>query len=180
MTTLGKSSSSVVGVFDKDREVERLKKLSLMAFMQENKTGKVLSGEFSHLVPLSDMLDIIGVVLDQQSVPEYLNMKDRWALQVRAATEVATTITKAIADVNSHIQIKTAESKRAAKRKSENDEKVAMKKAREEATAAAAEIKQQKHSETTKVKHIFAVDFGAFLDAVPNFGRIEGDGPPAS
>lgn len=173
-----KSSASVVGIYDRSREVERLKKLPLLAFMQENRRGKVLSGDFGHFITCAEMHSIVDKVLDQQTAAEYLKMKGSWMLQVRAATEVATSITKAIADVKSHISIKTAESKRAAKRKTENDEKAAMKKARDEATAAAAAIKKQKHSEQTKVKPIFSFDFRLLFAQVPKFDHVEGDGPP--
>lgn len=131
--------------------------MSLYDYLFENKRYKVISGDYTDFVTKDTMARTIEGVLDLHSPEAYMDMKATWAKNMKALGEVTTSISKAVVDVKSHLGTRRAEASRAVKRKVDDAEKSAIKKAREEATATAQAIKKQKDAQ--EVKPIFQAEF---------------------
>lgn len=121
-----------------------MSKLSAQAFIAGNKRFKVISGEACDFQPLPRMQEKLENIGEVSEADIFLAQNADYAKKLKAANEVVSSLVKSSSDLKSHLTTNKSERNRATKRKADEQQKDAIKKAREEVTAAVVAIKKNK------------------------------------
>ena len=120
---------------------------------------KCWDGELADLMCLEDMRQLKDKVLDVNTAEAFLQCKQQWTKAEKAAKQLTASFKSAVDDLQKHLKSVIAEDTRAKKREANQKEKEELRKVKQDAQLAAADIKKRKLQADENKCTLFSADF---------------------
>ena len=151
---------------------DRIRKQTTQQLLMSNPQKVPFDGPAEHFKTQSEMHFEMQCILNMSDAAEFCAACDGWAKTVAVIKEFTKNLGRAAADVSGHVKSLETKAKNAKEKEEKEKQKVEVTKAREDAKAAAEQVRQNM-KQASPVSSFFTVDFEKA--AVPLIKILEGD-----
>ena len=149
------------------------KKLSFDQFLEEDRTKsqKFWEGQLNDAQPIDNVHTLMENILEAEDALKFLDLKKTWQSIEKTYNQISKGAKQAADDVIKHMKVRQAEAVREKKRKQDQEAKAELQKVKDDAKAAADQIKKRKQSHEEQKASLYTASMGE--EAVPPVRKLK-------